>query len=119
MSLTETKRMIRERTSRTFLLVSLVWMIFWSGYSLQAAPKEAIFNVKDYGATGKKSDNVQAAIQKAIEACASAGGGTVYLPPGEYTSGQLRLRSHVRLYIEAFALRRRPAEHWHRRPGSH
>ena len=81
----------------------LVWMIFGSGYSLQAAPREAIFNVKEYGATGKKSDNAQAAIQKAIEACASAGGGTVYLPPGEYTSGQLRLRSHVRLYIEAGA----------------
>src|SRR5437867_7793010 len=103
MLLMEINRMIHERASRRLLFMYLVWMIFGSGYSLQAAPREAIFNVKEYGATGKKSDNAQAAIQKAIEACASAGGGTVYLPPGEYTSGQLRLRSHVRLYIEAGA----------------
>jgi len=63
----------------------------------------AIFNVRDYGATGKKSDNAQPAIQKAIEACAKGGGGAVYLPPGEYTSGTLHLRSHVRLAIEAGA----------------
>src|SRR5437867_2500927 len=87
MLLMEINRMIHERASRRLLFMYLVWMIFGSGYSLQAAPREAIFNVKECGATGKKSDNAQAAIQKAIEACASAGGGTVYLPPGEYTSG--------------------------------
>jgi hypothetical protein len=59
--------------------------------------------VKDYGATGIKSDDARAAIQKAIDACAKAGGGMVYLPPGEYTSGTLLLRSHVRLHIEAGA----------------
>ncbi len=31
------------------------------------------------------------------------GGGQVYVPPGEYTSGQLHLRSGVRLYLEAGA----------------
>ena len=64
---------------------------------------QSVFNVKDYGATGVKSDDGRAAIQKAIEACAKAGGGMVYLPPGEYTSGTLVLRSHVRLHIEAGA----------------
>lgn len=63
----------------------------------------AIFNVKDYGATGVKSDNAQGAIQKAIDACGKAGGGMVYLPPGEYTSGTLFLRSHVRFHIEGGA----------------
>jgi hypothetical protein len=62
-----------------------------------------IFNVKDYGATGVKADNARPAIQKAIDACAAAGGGEVYLPPGEYTSGTLKLRSHVRFYVEAGA----------------
>src|SRR5205823_2139045 len=33
----------------------------------------------------------------------AAGGGTVLLPPGEYTSGTLHLRSHVRLEIAAGA----------------
>ena len=69
----------------------------------QAASGPAVFNVKDYGATGRKGDYALPAIQKAIEACSAAGGGMVYLPPGEYTSGQIRLRSHVRFYIEGGA----------------
>lgn len=67
------------------------------------AAGQGIFNVRDYGATGKKGDDARPAIQKAIDECATAGGGTVYLPPGEYTSGQLFLRSHVRFYVEAGA----------------
>jgi polygalacturonase len=63
----------------------------------------AIFNVRDYGATGQKSENAQAAIQRTIDACSAAGGGMVYLPPGEYSSGTLELKSHIRLYIEAGA----------------
>lgn len=62
-----------------------------------------VYNVMEYGATGKKYDDARPALQKAIEACAKSGGGTVYVPPGEYTSGQLRLRSGVRLYLEAGA----------------
>jgi hypothetical protein len=63
----------------------------------------AIFNVRDYGATGRKADFSGAAIQKAVDACAAAGGGLVYLPPGDYTSGTIHLRSHVRFFIEAGA----------------
>ncbi len=62
-----------------------------------------IFNVKDFGATGRKADNAQPAIQKAVDACSAAGGGMVYVPPGEYTSGTIHLRSHLRLYLEAGA----------------
>lgn len=62
-----------------------------------------VFNVRDFGATGKKAENATAAIQKAVETCATAGGGTVYFPAGEYSSGTLHLRSHVRLYIESGA----------------
>jgi polygalacturonase len=68
-----------------------------------AAAAEAIFNIKDYGATGRKSGDARPAIQKAIDAAGASGGGTVYLPPGEYTSGTLHLRSHVRLLIDSGA----------------
>jgi len=67
------------------------------------SPMMAVFNVKAYGATGKKQDSAGPAIQKAIDAAAAKGGGVVYLPPGEYTSGTLRLRSHVNIYIESGA----------------
>ena len=39
------------------------------------------------------------AIQKAMDT-AAVKGGTVYLPPGEYTSGTIHLRSHVNLYLK-------------------
>ena len=67
------------------------------------AGDRAVFNVKDFGATGRKTDDAHAAIQKAVDACAEAGGGMVYLPPGEYSSGTIKLKSHVRFHIEAGA----------------
>ncbi|MEP7356198.1 MAG: glycosyl hydrolase family 28 protein [Anaerolineales bacterium] len=63
----------------------------------------AIYNVRDYNATGRKEDDAKAAIQAAIEACAAAGGGQVYFPPGAYTTGTLHMRSHVRIVVEAGA----------------
>ncbi len=67
------------------------------------ASAQRVFDVRDYGATGLKTDDARPALQKAIDACGKAGGGRVYLPPGDYTSGQLHLRSGVRLYVEAGA----------------
>jgi len=67
----------------------------------QTAAAQRVFDVKDYGATGIKADDARPAIQKAIDACGKAGGGEVYVPAGEYTSGELHLRSGVRLYLEA------------------
>ena len=68
-----------------------------------SAAGQPVFNIRDYGASGRKQDNARPALQQAIDACGKAGGGTVYVPPGEYTSGQLHLRSGVRLYLEAGA----------------
>jgi len=63
----------------------------------------SVFNVQEYGATGNKEENAQSAISRAIEACASNGGGVVYFPPGDYTSGTIHLRSHIRIFLEAGA----------------
>ncbi len=63
----------------------------------------ATYDVKDYGATGRKSDLATRAIQAAIDACASAGGGTVALPPGDYRSGTLVLKDHVNFHLHAGA----------------
>lgn len=64
---------------------------------------QPVFDVKAYGVTGNKSENARPGIQRAIDACGKSGGGTVYIGPGEYTTGQLHLRSGVRLYFEAGA----------------
>src|SRR5436305_12602190 len=75
-----------------------------SWVALQGAQAKTVeFNVRDYGASGRKVEDARPAIQKAMEAAAAAGGGTVYLPPGEYTSGTIHLRSHVRLLVDSGA----------------
>lgn len=91
--------------ARCFFLLGLFILAFSQA---QARAQEElrgipVFNVKAFGATGKKSDNAHAASQKAVDACAAAGGGVVYLPPGEYTLGTIHLRSHVRFFIETGA----------------
>jgi len=62
-----------------------------------------LFNVRDFGATGNKDENATIPIRSAIEACAAAGGGKVYVPPGEYTVGTLQLKDNVNLHLESGA----------------
>lgn len=62
-----------------------------------------IFNVRDFGATGKRSENATLPVRSAIEACYVAGGGMVYVPPGDYTVGTLQLKDNVNLHLEAGA----------------
>ncbi|NWG13981.1 MAG: hypothetical protein HXY20_10655 [Acidobacteria bacterium] len=68
-----------------------------------AASRGSTFDVRSYGATGRKADNARPAIQTAVDACGLAGGGMVYFPPGEYTTGTIHLHSHVRVFVEAGA----------------
>ncbi len=90
-------------SARGKLLSGLLLLMMAGCGPRRLAAGVAVFNVRDYGATGAMADDARPAIQKAIDACAAAGGGEVYLPAGEYTSGTLKLRSHVRFYIEAGA----------------
>lgn len=62
-----------------------------------------IWDVNGLGAQGDKKTDDTAVIQKAIDNAAQAGGGTVYVPAGNYRCGQLQLRSHVTLHLEAGA----------------
>jgi hypothetical protein len=54
-----------------------------------------LFNVKNYGAIGDGSIDDTAAIQAAIDACAAAKGGDVYLPAGTYRVSTLTLKANV------------------------
>jgi polygalacturonase len=60
---------------------------------------EGVCNVAAFGAKADGRTLATAAIQRAIDACASRGGGTVLLPPGTYLSGTLVLRDHITLRI--------------------
>jgi polygalacturonase len=67
----------------------------------EAAPKP--YNVRDFGAAGDGKQLDSPAIDKAIEACAKAGGGTVLVPAGTYLSGSIHLKSNINLLIDAGA----------------
>jgi polygalacturonase len=67
----------------------------WSGPAQRARPEDFGFSPGESLATGS--------IQAAIDSLAGRGGGTVVLKQGDYVSGTLVLRSHIRLRIETGA----------------
>ncbi|HUO10811.1 MAG TPA: glycoside hydrolase family 28 protein [Phycisphaerae bacterium] len=68
---------------------------------MAASPRQ--FNVRDFGAVGDGKAVDTAAIRRAIQACADAGGGQVVVPAGTYLSGPLQLRSNLDFHMEAGA----------------
>src|SRR5580698_1884180 len=60
---------------------------------------EAMFNVRNYGAVGDGKTVDTPAINRAIEAVAAAGGGTLVFPAGTYVCFTIHLRSNVDLFL--------------------
>lgn len=60
---------------------------------------EAVYNVRTFGASGDGKTVDTPAINKAIEAVAAAGGGTLVFPAGTYMCFTIHLKSHVDLYL--------------------
>lgn len=58
------------------------------------------YQITEYGAIADGVTNNSQAIQKAVDACAAAGGGRVIVPTGKFLSGTIQLKSHVTLYLE-------------------
>ena len=78
--------------------------VFLFALYLFAVPCQGrICSVRDLGARGDKKANDGTAFQAAIDACSAEGGGTVYVPAGDYLCGGLLLRSSVSLYLESGA----------------
>ncbi len=57
------------------------------------------FPVADFGAAGDGERDDSQAIKAAIEACHEAGGGRVYVGPGNYITGPVHLKSNVNLHL--------------------
>ncbi|UCD27862.1 MAG: sulfatase-like hydrolase/transferase [Planctomycetota bacterium] len=61
------------------------------------------YSVRQYGAVGDGKTIDTPAIQKAVDAAAAAGGGTVYLSAGTYLTGTIVLKNNVTLKLDAGA----------------
>lgn len=66
-------------------------------------PARGVLSVRTFGATGDGRSLDTPAINKAIEAAAAAGGGTVHFPAGTYLCYSIHLKSSVALYMDAGA----------------
>lgn len=62
-----------------------------------------IRDVRAHGAAGDGKTLDTRALNAAIDACHTAGGGVVYVPPGVYLCGTVIIKSNVTLYLEAGA----------------
>ncbi|MGA2443018.1 MAG: glycoside hydrolase family 28 protein [Tepidisphaeraceae bacterium] len=87
---------------RKFVLaLSIGWIA--CGIARSETPPTAVFNVNDYGAV-TDGTTMTAALQKAIDACAKAGGGRVEIPAGTYLTGPIHLSSNLDLHLDAGAI---------------
>lgn len=65
--------------------------------------KSGIYDIRDYGAVSDTAQLSTKAVQRAIDECASNGGGKVLVASGGYKIGSIVLRSGVDLHVESGA----------------
>lgn len=89
-----------------YLTISLVVYcnFFFTEIRAQNIPQVRMWDITHFGATsdGKKLNTLS--IQKSIDACFQAGGGTVIIPAGVFISGTILLKSGVCIYLEENAV---------------
>ena len=84
---------MKQRMIKSLLLLFVFAALASLAGAEPAAPK--VFNIKNYGAIGAGIAMETEAIQKTIDACHAAGGGTVLVPAGDFLSGTIQLRSNI------------------------
>jgi polygalacturonase len=84
---------------RTFFCAGLMVSLVLSAHADEGQVGPGYFNVRAFGAKGDGATVDSPAINKAIEAAAAAGGGTVFLPAGTYLSFSIRLKSNITLKL--------------------
>jgi hypothetical protein len=89
--------MIKSSLAGTLLSLGL------SAFGQNAASTSPVFNILDYGAKRDGSASSTAAIRGAIQACAKAGGGTVWIPAGTYVTGAIEMVSNMTLHVDTGA----------------
>lgn len=79
---------------QSFSFVGLVLIVLLIGCT-----KKTVWNIQEYGANGDGETLNTTFIQKAIDECSKAGGGTVLISDGKYISGTILLKDNVKLKV--------------------
>ncbi len=66
--------------------------------------KKDTFNIMQFGAVADGMTLNSSAINKAIDACAQGGGGTVLIPKGSYVTGPIIMKNNINLHLAKGAL---------------
>lgn len=92
-----------HRTNVLFLrCLIILCLVFFMAPPLAAVPK--LVDASNAGIVGDGVTKSTAAIQKAIDDCAAAGGGIVHFGAGRYLTGTIQLRTNVTLHLEKDAV---------------
>lgn len=65
--------------------------------------KSTVYNIVDFGGVPDGTTLCTKAFEAAVKACFAAGGGTIYVPSGNFLTGSIQLKSNMNLYLEAGA----------------
>lgn len=82
------------------LCITSFWLFSVLSPALGQKLSASIFHITRYGAKGNGKTINTDFINKAIEACEQAGGGTVIVPKGIFLTGTIVMKSNVHLYLE-------------------
>lgn len=104
MTSSQTRNCINSLWSHIIVFITAILLFF--SIPVHAAGE---FNVKNYGAKGDGVSVDTAAIQNAIDAANSSGGGTVYVPDGTYVAVNIKTKSNVTLSLSQGATIKAPA----------
>ena len=84
---------------KSIFTLAVVWFTAAAAF---AADRPAL-DVRHFGASGDGQTKDTAALQKALDACAAAGGGTVLVPEGIYLTGSLVIGANTTLQLAPHA----------------
>ena len=83
-----------------FLIPGKGTSLLFSQYNQGTPLSIPVYNVRDFGAVGDKKTLDTRAFQDAIKTAEEAGGGTVFVPPGDYYLGTIELQDNITFYLE-------------------
>lgn len=85
-----------KKMTLTYLVLLSSTLVLLSQPGLSAE----VFKITEFGAIGDGDALNTKAVQKAIDACSAAGGGTVWVPAGDFVIGTIVLKSNVTLSLD-------------------
>jgi polygalacturonase len=103
--------MIRYRVTGKCLVFMLGLAAVAAAIPACALDAASVCDARGYGAKGDGTHKDTAALQAAIDACASKGGGTVQLTAGTYLSAPIVLKSNITLQLDKGATLLGSADH--------